>query len=57
MSKQLIMEGYITDENEDDSVNESVVDDEKNEKSVNMFMVPNDITMSSNVVFANIMAN
>lgn len=53
MSKQLIMEGYITDENEDDSVNESVVDDEKNEKSVNMFMVP----MSSNVVFANIMAN
>ena len=47
------MEGYITDENEDDSVNESVVDDEKNEKSVNMFMVP----MSSNVVFANIMAN
>ena len=52
MSKQLIMEGYITDENEDDSVNESVVDDEKN-----MFMVPNDITMSSNVVFANIMAN
>ena len=47
MRKQLMMEGYITDENEDDSDDRSVDDNEKDEKSVNMFMVPNGISMSS----------
>ena len=47
MRIQLMMEGYITDKNEDDSEDESVVDNEKNEKSAKMFMVSNGITMSS----------
>ena len=37
----------MTDENEDDSEDESVVDNEKSEKSVNTFIVPNGIIMSS----------
>ena len=51
MRKQLMMEGYLTDENDedsdDDSDDESVIENEKDEKSVNMFIVPNGITMSS----------
>ena len=47
MRKQLMMEGYMTDENEDDNDDESVIENEKDEKSVNMFMVPNGIAMSS----------
>ena len=37
----------MTDENENDSDDESIIENEKDEKSVNMFMVPNGITMSS----------
>ena len=47
MRKQLMMEGYMTDENENDSDDESIIENEKDEISVNMFMVPNGITMSS----------
>ena len=47
MRKQLMMDGYMTDENEDDSDDESIVDDDENEISLNMLMVPNGITMSS----------
>ena len=45
--QQSMMDGYMTDEKEDDSEDESVVDNEKSEKSVNMFIAPNGITMSS----------